>query len=95
METVVIIDLGSYASQEIARLVRSCRVYSEIVPGSASAAEIKKKNPIGIIVVNPAPVEDLQALHLDAEILDLGFPSIFNSHKNSTPRKLCKKFRAF
>ncbi|HHX01666.1 MAG TPA: glutamine-hydrolyzing GMP synthase [Firmicutes bacterium] len=74
METVVIIDLGSYASQEIARLVRSCRVYSEIVPGSASAAEIKKKNPIGIIVVNPAPVEDLQALHLDAEILDLGFP---------------------
>ena len=62
METILVIDLGTYFSQEAARLVRALRVYSEIVPGTVSAAEVRKKNPIGIIIAGPSETEGKQGL---------------------------------
>ncbi|MGB4266321.1 MAG: glutamine-hydrolyzing GMP synthase [Limnochordia bacterium] len=74
METILVIDLGTYFSQEAARLVRALRVYSEIVPGTVSAAEVRKKNPIGIIIAGPSETEGNQGLSPDPEIMRLGIP---------------------
>ena len=98
METIVIIDLGTNYSQEVARMVRSCRVYSEIVPGNTSAASLKGKNLVGIIVVGTSPGEDPQALGLDPEISKLGVPllalSASKKHDAKTTMKHVEDFLA-
>ena len=48
-ETVIVLDFGGQYNQLIARRVRECNVYCEVVPYKTSIEEIKKKNPKGII----------------------------------------------
>ena len=48
-ETILILNFYGQYNQLIARRVRECNVYSEIVPHDISIEEIKKKNPKGII----------------------------------------------
>ena len=48
-ETVIIIDFGGQYAQLIARRVRECGVYCEILPYNKAAEEILSHNPKGII----------------------------------------------
>ena len=49
-ELVLVIDFGGQYNQLIARRVRECHVYCEVIPYTqATAAEIQKRHPIGII----------------------------------------------
>lgn len=48
-ETVIIIDFGGQYAQLIARRVRECGVYCEILPYNKPAEEILSHNPKGII----------------------------------------------
>lgn len=58
-EAVVIIDFGSQYSRLIARRVRECHVYCEIVPHTTTWDTIEKLNPRGIILSGgPASVYD-------------------------------------
>src|SRR5690554_258808 len=74
-DPVIVVDFGAQYSQLIARRVREARVYSEVVPHSISAEEIKAKNPRAIILSGgPASVYAEESPNLDRAILELGVP---------------------
>ena len=74
-DTVLVLDFGSQYSQLIARRVREARVYCELVPGSISAAEVKRRAPRGLIFSGgPASVYADGAPHPDPAIYDLNLP---------------------
>ena len=61
-ETIVILDFYSQFNQLIARRVRECNVYSEVLPYDTSVEKIKKINPKGIIFTGgPASVYEENA----------------------------------
>ena len=49
-ETVIIVDFGGQYAQLIARRVRECGVYCEILPYTKTAEEILAHDPKGIIL---------------------------------------------
>ena len=74
-QRIVILDFGGQYTQLIARRVRECRVYSEVVPWSVSADEVRSRRPSGIIFSGgPASVKDEGAPACDPAIYELGVP---------------------
>lgn len=74
-ERVVILDFGAQYTQLIARRVRECHVYSEILPFDTPAAEIAAKRPRGIIFSGgPSSVYEPGAPHADRGVYELGIP---------------------
>jgi GMP synthase (glutamine-hydrolysing) len=74
-ELILILDFYGQYNQLIARRVRECNVYSEIVPFSTPIEKIKEKNPKGIIFTGgPASVYAENAPMCDKEIFNLGIP---------------------
>ncbi len=73
--TVVILDYGSQYTQFIARRVRECRVYSEILPWDAPWEEVASLNPGAIILSGgPASVYGEGAPSLPDYVLEKGLP---------------------
>ena len=74
-EKILIIDFYGQYNQLIARRVRECNVYSEIVPYTTSLEKIIEKNPKGIIFTGgPASVYADGAPTIDKKIFELGIP---------------------
>jgi len=72
---ILILDFGSQYTQVIARRIRECQVYSEIVRFNITAAEVVEGKPNGIILSGgPASVYDTGAPQIDPEIFSLGIP---------------------
>lgn len=74
-ETIAILDFGSQYSQLIARRVRECNVYSELLPPDTCSARLAELAPRGIILSGgPASVYDTNAPELPRDVLELGVP---------------------
>ncbi|MFL6595191.1 MAG: glutamine-hydrolyzing GMP synthase [Chthoniobacterales bacterium] len=72
---ILILDFGSQYTQVIARRIRECQVYSEIVRFDITAAEVAASKPNGIVLSGgPASVYDEGAPQVDPEIFSLGIP---------------------
>ncbi len=74
-EKILILDFYGQFNQLIARRVRECNVYSEIVPFDISIDKIKEIAPKGIIFTGgPASVYEKDAPTVNKEIFNLGIP---------------------
>src|SRR3954466_12322755 len=74
-DEVLVLDFGGQYSQLIARRVRECGVFSELLPHTADVDEIKRRQPRGLILSGgPASVYADGAPKLRAELLELGIP---------------------
>ena len=72
---VLVVDFGAQYAQLIARRVRECRVYSEIVPHDMPAAEVAAYDPVGIILSGgPASIYEPGAPAVDPGLFELGVP---------------------
>ena len=75
MEKILIVDFYGQYNQLIARRVRECNIYSEIVPYDTPIEKIKEKNPKGIIFTGgPSSVYLENAPMCNKEIFELGIP---------------------
>jgi GMP synthase (glutamine-hydrolysing) len=75
IEEIVVLDYGGQYSQLIARRVRDCGVFSELLPHHVPLEEVAKRKPRGIILSGgPASVYAEGAPPLDVGLLELGVP---------------------
>ncbi|MDR0986508.1 MAG: glutamine-hydrolyzing GMP synthase [Ruminococcus sp.] len=75
MSLVLVIDFGGQYNQLIARRVRECNVYCEVIPYKTPISEILARNPIGIIFTGgPASVLDEDSPKIDKAIFEAGIP---------------------
>ncbi len=74
-QTVVILDFGGQYNQLIARRVRECAVYCEVLPYRTPLSEILAKNPIGVIFTGgPNSVYAEDAPKIDPALFEQGIP---------------------
>jgi GMP synthase (glutamine-hydrolysing) len=74
-DSVLVIDYGAQYAQLIARRVRECKVFSEILPHDVSIDEIKARRPKGLILSGgPASVYAPGAPAVNPQFFDLGIP---------------------
>ena len=75
MDTVLVLDFGAQYGHLIARRIRECNVYCEVVPHDASLESLRAKNPKAIVLTGgPASVYAPDAPQCDAGLFALGVP---------------------
>ena len=74
-EEVLVLDFGGQYSQLIARRIRECGVFSELLPHDIDIERIRERGPKGLVLSGgPASVYAEGAPALRKELLELGIP---------------------
>ena len=74
-DEVVVLDYGGQYSQLIARRLRECGVFSELLPHHVGVDEVRRRKPKGLVLSGgPASVYSDGAPRMDPELLELDIP---------------------
>ncbi len=74
-ELIAVLDFGGQYSHLIARRIRECEVYADLMPFTTKPAELQKANAKGIVLSGgPASVYDENAPKCDPGIFNVGIP---------------------
>jgi GMP synthase (glutamine-hydrolysing) len=74
-EEVLVLDFGGQYSQLIARRIRECGVFAELLPHTTDFDRIRERRPAALVLSGgPASVYSEGAPELRRELLDLGVP---------------------
>ncbi len=74
-QSIVVLDFGAQYSQLIARRIREQKVFSVVLPCTASVDEIRSYSPVGIVLSGgPSSVYDQGAPTVDGRVFALGLP---------------------
>ena len=74
-EQILVLDFGSQYSQLIARRIRECHVYSQVLPFSTPVEKLRALKPRGIILSGgPCSVYEAGAPAVQRELFELGIP---------------------
>ena len=72
---VLVLDLGGQYAQLIARRIRECNVYSELVPASIDPEEVRRRGAMAVVLSGgPASVYAPDAPRVDSGIFEVGVP---------------------
>ena len=76
-EEVLVLDFGGQYSQLIARRIRECGVFAELLPATTSAEAIREREPKALVLSGgPASVYEPGAPAFPVDLLDLGIPML-------------------
>ena len=76
-EQILVLDFGSQYSQLIARRIRECHVYSQVLPYSTPVEKLRALKPKGIILSGgPCSVYEAGAPTVDPALFELGVPML-------------------
>jgi GMP synthase (glutamine-hydrolysing) len=74
-DTVLVLDFGAQYAQLIARRIRECHVFSEVVAFDVDPAAVRARRPRALVLSGgPASVYEPDAPALDPRLLELGIP---------------------
>lgn len=74
-QTVLVLDFGAQYSQLIARRIRECHVYCELLPHDTPLEQIAARKPAGLVFSGgPPSVYETDAPTIDPAVYDLGIP---------------------
>ncbi len=75
VEEVLVLDFGGQYSQLIARRIRECGVFAELMPAQADVESIRARKPKALVLSGgPASVHDPGAPEFPARLLELDLP---------------------
>jgi GMP synthase (glutamine-hydrolysing) len=74
-QLILVLDFGAQYTQLIARRIRECKVYCEILPYDTPIETIRDRRPVGIVFSGgPSSVYEEGAPRIDPKVYDLGLP---------------------